>query len=119
MLLTQHTTMSKLRTKYQAWIKRRRARFTRSWELRRAKGKTRFLVWGTTIMTLALIAGEILTERSWNKVFDEWPLKVVIYLGVSLTFVAIAWRENERAYRRYLTEAPRTEIDPPISTREA
>ena len=70
-------------------------------------------------MTLALIAGEILTERSWDKVFDAWALKAVICLGVSLTFVAIAWRENERAYRRYLTAEPKTELDPPISTREA
>ncbi len=70
-------------------------------------------------MTLALISGEMLTERSWNKFFAKWPLKVIIYLSVSLTYVAIAWRENERAYRRYLMEAPKPQLDPPISTREA
>ena len=70
-------------------------------------------------MTLASIAGDISSEQSWNKVFDEWPLTLVIYLGLSLTFVTIAWRENERAYRRYLTAEPSIEPDPPISTGEA
>jgi len=46
------------------WIRRRRTRFIKSWALRRAKGKKRFLEWGTAGMTLALIAGEILREQS-------------------------------------------------------
>jgi hypothetical protein len=70
-------------------------------------------------MTLALIAAEILGEQSWNKGFDEWPLKVVVYLGVSLIWAAVGWRESERAYRRYLNAEPKTELNPPISTREA
>ena len=69
-------------------------------------------------MTLGLIFIEMLGERSWTKISELWPLKVVIYLGVSLTYAAIAWRENERAYRRYLTEVPKNELDPPSSTLE-
>jgi hypothetical protein len=116
MLLPQHTTMNKLRTKYQTWIQRRRARFIKSWALRRAKGKKRFLAWGTGGMTLALIASEILGEQSWNKGFDGWPLKVFVYLAVSLIAAAIAWRESEKAYRRYLNAEPKTELDTPRST---
>lgn len=102
-----------------ALTQQRRAKFIKRWAIRRAKGKKRFLAWGTMVLTLALIAGEILRKRSWDKVFDELPVYAVICLGISLTFAAIAWRENERAYRRYLTAKSNTKVDPGISTREA
>ena len=70
-------------------------------------------------MTLAWVAVQFLRPQNWTNVFDELPLNAVIYLVLSLICAAIAWRENERAYRRYLSAQPRAEIKRPASTREA
>jgi protein-S-isoprenylcysteine O-methyltransferase Ste14 len=119
MLLTHHATMNKLRAKYQASKQRRRAKFIKSWALRRAKGKKRFLAQFTIVMTVVWVAVQFLKPQNWNKAFDELPLNAIIYLVLSLICAAIAWRENERAYRRYLSTQPNDESNRPASTREA
>jgi protein-S-isoprenylcysteine O-methyltransferase Ste14 len=111
--------MNKLRAKYQAWKQRRRARFIKSWALRRAKGKKRFLAQFTIVMSVVWIAVQFLKPENWNTAFDELPLNIIIYLVLGLICAAIAWRENERAYRRYLSTQSKAESSRPASTGEA
>ena len=114
MLLLDDTTMNKLRAKYHAWRQRRRIDFVRSWALRRTKGKKRFLALCTIGMTLFLVAVE-----SWKEGVDGLPFKVVASLVISLVWASIAWRENERAYRRHLNTPPKADVERSVSTREA
>jgi peptidoglycan/LPS O-acetylase OafA/YrhL len=71
-------------------------------------------------MMVPWVAIKFLWRQNRSLGFDEFgPLNVVIYLVLSLICAALVWRENERAYHRYLSEQAIAEINRPASTREA